>query len=113
MSKLAKIGQWNFAHQLTCLQAELHYLDGNLSLAEAAYQASIGSAREHKFFNHEAMATELFGYFYVENGKREEGLHQLTSAVQKYEHWGAMKKASDVQQFIDMARNLWSFASLR
>ena len=91
----------NFENRRLLLQAELHYLNGQLEAAEEAYQASAKSAREHKFFGEEACAYELYGVFCVENGMLEKGLTQLRIAVGKYEEWGARRKANEVQLFAD------------
>ena len=83
------------------LQAELHYLDGHLNLAEVAYKASIVSACEHKFLNEEALAYELYGVFCMENQMVDQGAEQLNIALDKYKQWGAIKKAEELQHFID------------
>lgn len=83
------------------LQAELHYLDGNLELAEQAYKASITSARDHRFVSAEAMAYELFGIFCLENQMVHRGMEQLHAAVNKYKEWGAHRKVLELQDFMD------------
>jgi hypothetical protein len=91
---------WNYENKRLLLQAELHYLDGRLEAAEKAYQASIKSARDHRFIHEEALAHELYGVFCVENGMGETGLMQLRIAMGKYEEWGARRKANEVQLYL-------------
>ena len=83
------------------LQAELHYLEGDLESAEAFYKASIKSARHHKFIHEEALACELYGIFCIENHAVDKGLKQLHIAPDKYKQWGAIKKANKLLLFID------------
>lgn len=92
---------WNFRAQSQLLQAELHYVDGKLESAETAYQASVKSAREHKLIHDEALACELYGKFCVENDMRERGSEQLRAALDKYREWGALRKARQLEAFID------------
>ena len=91
--------KFNFENKSKLLQAELHYLDGDLISAETAYKASIKSAG---FIHEQALAYELYGIFCVENNMVDEGSKQLCIAVDKYKEWGAVKKADEVQLFIDL-----------
>ena len=95
------MSKWNFENKSLLLQAELHYLNGDLDPAAAMYEASIKSARDHKFVHEEALAYELHGRFCVENQMAEKGSNQLSVAVSKYNEWGATKKANDLQLYLD------------
>jgi len=101
MIKLEKISSWNFDQHVKLLQAEIHYLNGDMDSAEVAYKASIVSAREHKFTHYVALASELYGRFCVQNLMAEKGAAQLQVAIDEYKQWGAMKKVSDVKAFMD------------
>ncbi|KAL7539524.1 hypothetical protein ACHAXR_009351 [Thalassiosira sp. AJA248-18] len=101
MSRLVEYSTWNFENKQILLQAEVHNLNGHYAMAELAYQASIASARDHKFINEEALAHELFGVFLLENKKAEKGMEQLNIAHDKYKQWGALKKAEAVKDFIN------------
>lgn len=110
MTKLVEYSDWNFENKLKLLQAELHYLYDCHSMAELFYQASITSAREHKFLHEKAMAHELYGIYLVENKMVAEGLEQLHQATENYEKWGAQKKADEVNDFIvliNLTVDLW------
>ncbi|KAL7530190.1 hypothetical protein ACHAXR_003358 [Thalassiosira sp. AJA248-18] len=102
MSKWESNNPWNFENMSKLLKAELHYLDGQLESAEDAYKASIKSARDHKFIHEEALAHELYGIFCIETRLIDKGFEHLRIAVDKYKTWGAMKKADDLQHFIDV-----------
>ena len=102
MTALAAINKWSFQHKSLLLNAELHYLDGDLESAEVAYKASIESARQHRFRHEEALSFELWGIFCIENHMADKGLKQLLIALDMYKQWGAMKKAKDVQLFIGL-----------
>jgi len=101
MIEWEKISKWNFEMRAKLLQAELHYLNGDLKSADVAYKASIVSAREHKFTHYEALACELYGIFCVENRMVDEGAKQLQTALDKYRQWGAMRKVKELQLFVD------------
>jgi len=88
--------KWNAENKALLLQAEKYYTTGNLDQAKASYEASVKSAREHKFINEEALAYELYGIFRVETGHLENGKELLRKAQSLYAEWGAMKKASEV-----------------
>ena len=98
MSQLAQHSRWNFENKVFLLKAELHYLNGDLNLAELAYESSIVSARDHKFIHEEALAHELYGFFCLENHFVSKAMEQLTLAYEKYIKWGAFKKADDMKR---------------
>lgn len=88
--------KWNAENKALLLQAEKCYTNGNLDEAKPFYEASITSAREHKFIHEEALAYELYGTFLVETGHLDHGKELLSKAQSLYSEWGAIKKASEV-----------------
>lgn len=94
------MSKWNFQNKAKLLQAELDYLNGEIESAEVAYNASIKSAREHKFIHEEALAYELYGIFCVNSGMPDQGTEQLHVALKKYKEWGAMKKVEELQDLL-------------
>mmetsp|Transcript_31775 Transcript_31775/g.57522 ORF Transcript_31775/g.57522 Transcript_31775/m.57522 type:complete len:221 (+) Transcript_31775:47-709(+) len=102
MAQSELMSKWNFENKYKLLQAELHYLNGDFETAEVAYKASIKSADDHKFIHEEALAYELHGMFCVENHWVDKGSKQLHLALEKYKQWGAMKKANELQLFINL-----------
>ena len=102
MLKWETISKWNFEQLAALLQAESHYLNGNLELAELSYKSSIISAQNHKFFQYEALASELYGIFCLETQAVDKGVDQVHLALAKYKKWGAKRKVKDLQEFIDL-----------
>ena len=101
LAKFESLSTWNFENKRALMQAELHYLNGNINAAEEAYKASIVSSHKHKWRNEEALAYELYGMFCIENKLIPKGTQQLQTAIIKYREWGAVKKANDLQFFVD------------
>ena len=101
MSQLEKTGTWNFENKMNLLEAELHYLDQRHAMAEISYQLAIASAHDHRVFHEEALAQELYGFYLIENGKSDRGLDQMRQAVDKYNQWGALKKARHLSDNIE------------
>lgn len=97
---------WNFENKSLLLEALLHSLNERHMMAENSYQASILSAREHKFHHEEALASELFGMYLVENAKVAKGIEQLQIAREKYIQWGATKKADMVKETIGVIQDV-------
>ena len=50
---MLQFSRWNFANKVSLLQALLHYVDGEYADADLAYNASIQSAHQHRFFHEE------------------------------------------------------------
>ena len=99
---MTQYSTWNFENKLSLLQAELHYLNGCLEIAELSYQAAIVSAHDHKFFHEEALARELYGIFLLENKMAEKGMEELQMAINQYKKWGAMRKVDDLKDFMEL-----------
>jgi len=96
MLRWEQISKWNWEAATILIRAELHYFDGDINSAKAAYKAAIASACAHKFRNYEALGRELYGNFCVENGMVKEGKFQHSMALDKYKQWGAMRKVEKV-----------------
>jgi len=111
MAHFVQLSTWNFENKLALLQAELHCLDSHYDLAELAYEASILSARKHKFIQEEALACELYGIHFIENRQFEKGISQLQKAINKYIQLGALKKADDVKDFVEVIKQPAHFLS--
>jgi hypothetical protein len=100
ISQLIECSEWNFRNKLHLLNALLLYLDNEHNSAEISFQSAIASAHNHRFYHEEALACEMYGIFLIENENIVKGIEQLQLAIDKYEQWGAMKKAADVQDLI-------------
>lgn len=101
-ARIAPLCPYNYENKLQLLQAELHYLEGNLESAEASYEASIVSANDSRILPEGALANELFGIFCVENQMVMKGMERLLMALELYRRWGAIKKVKELQQMIDI-----------
>lgn len=88
--------KWNAENKAALLEAEYHYAMGDSAKAKASYLESIRSAREHKFLHEEALASELFGIFCIEEGDMNQGNNALERAKALYLQWGALKKADAI-----------------
>lgn len=69
-------------------------------MAAICYEASIAAAHEHKFIQEEAIANELAGYFFLEEGEREKSLTYFEQANARYRTWGAFGIARRVEVFM-------------
>ena len=90
--------EWNFENKFLLLQAECQYAQGYTEKAAASYEASIQAATKHKFINEQALACELAGYFYKEQGDESTAMKMFKQAQVAYMQWGAVGKAKVLQQ---------------
>jgi tetratricopeptide (TPR) repeat protein len=93
--------EWNFKNKELLLEAEYHYSMKNFSMAAICYEASIEAARKHKFIPEEAIANELAGLFFLEEGNREKSLSYFEQSTACYRTWGASAIARRVEGFIE------------
>ena len=70
-------------------------------MAAICYEASIEAARKHKFIPEEAIANELAGLFFLEEGNREKSLSYFEQSTACYRTWGASAIARRVEGFIE------------
>ena len=85
---------------MVLLEAEKMYTMGNFDQAALLYERAIRLAHEHKFINHEAIASELAGIFFCDRGLRVSAEALLLHSVQCYKMWGALAVAKRVETFI-------------
>lgn len=76
--------------------AERHYTKGELSKAAKLYEESISSARNHQFNHEAALASELAGHFYVEQGDFTKAETMFEQAHTAYKKWGAKKELQNL-----------------
>ena len=93
--------EWNFKQLKLLVEAEFHYSMNNLSMAATCYEASIKAAHDHKFIHEEAIANELAGYFFLEDGQLEKSLSFFKQSAACYRTWGAFFVARRVECFIE------------
>lgn len=97
MKKWSKSCPANFLHKYLLIAAEIARLRGKASDAEALYDQSIQSAREHGYVQNEAIAGEAATGFYMAAGRNKLARLYLIDACQGYEKWGAARKVRILQ----------------
>eukprot|EP00573_Skeletonema_grethae_P013379 CAMPEP_0201712592 /NCGR_PEP_ID=MMETSP0578-20130828/59722_1 /ASSEMBLY_ACC=CAM_ASM_000663 /TAXON_ID=267565 /ORGANISM="Skeletonema grethea, Strain CCMP 1804" /LENGTH=292 /DNA_ID=CAMNT_0048201653 /DNA_START=671 /DNA_END=1549 /DNA_ORIENTATION=- len=88
-----KYSEWNWQNKMKLLEAESHACEGEVEIAKIKFQASIDSARKHRFVHEEGLASELFGMYLEENGNVDEAKQQYALARSCYQKWGAFALA--------------------
>ena len=79
----------NHQHKVDLILAEQARLAGDVATAMDHYEAAIAGARENEYIHEEALANELYGRFWVEQGKDHFAEIFLREAHALYSHWGA------------------------
>lgn len=87
----------NFLHKYHLVEAELYRVMGNIVAAKENYKVAIDLAKENEYLNDEALAYELEGKFYLEEGQKDTARTYLLQAHYKYQVWGAMAKVKDME----------------
>jgi predicted ATPase/signal transduction histidine kinase/tRNA A-37 threonylcarbamoyl transferase component Bud32 len=86
----------NHAHKGWLIEAERARVLGEPEKARRAYYRATALAREHEYRNEEALATELFATFLLEEGEGEVAALFLAKARHLYELWGAGAKVKEL-----------------
>eukprot|EP00970_Alexandrium_tamarense_P009155 scaffold1803_cov195-Alexandrium_tamarense.AAC.31 len=86
---------YSIAHSLIQL-AESYRTEKETEKAAECYEASIRSAREHRFIHEEAIACELAGYFFEDQGDKVKSRDMFQQAHNTYTKWGAVSKANSI-----------------
>ncbi len=94
---------WNWQNKLLLLEAEAYACEGEMELAKSKFQASIDSARKHRFVHEEGLACELLGMLYEESGNKEEAIQQFKNARACYQKWGAFALADRLYQHCELS----------
>jgi len=88
----------NFQHKYLLIQAEEARLTNNPFAAMQLYKQAIQSAKDNEFVQDKALAHELAGRFYLENGFKEFVKLHLMKAHGNYTLWGATRKIEDLAE---------------
>ena len=88
---------WNFDHKMHLLKAEIAFTEGNMDVAEAAYENAICEAKKTGFINEEALSCERYGLFHANRGHTAEAAKYFTKAERLYRSWNAVRKAEDIK----------------
>lgn len=93
--------EWNFTNKLHLLEAEYHFLKGDEKHAMKFYNASIKSARDHRFVHEEGLAEEKLATYLLHQRKRYEAMSAFANAKKCYERWGAHILVRRMEKSID------------
>ncbi|MEG4105748.1 AAA family ATPase [Microcoleus sp. S13_C5] len=103
-SNLEKFKLWSkhcpstYLHQRLLIEAELARITGNVLEAQDLYDQAIESARENKFLQNEALASELAAKFWLGKGKEKIAKVYMSEARYGYQRWGAKRKVEDLEE---------------
>jgi PAS domain S-box-containing protein len=89
-------GPENFTTRHALLSAELARIEGRSIEAEHLYEQAITAAREQKFIQYEALASELASRFYRERGLLTIADTYLLRARACYRSWGGAAKVKQI-----------------
>lgn len=101
MENWSRHSVWNFENNLLLLKAERHNTLQEPNAAIEAYEASIESARKHRFIHEEAIACELAAYFCARCGNQKKARELFKQSYVAYMSWGAHGKATSILKFLD------------
>jgi predicted ATPase/signal transduction histidine kinase len=99
-----QLGEWaqvnppTFGHEYALVAAEIARIDGRDAEAMRLYEQAIGSAREHGFLQHEALAYEVAARFYAARGLDAIAQAFLRGARRCYLRWGAEGKVRQLER---------------
>jgi hypothetical protein len=102
---LASHSRWNFESKLNLLAAECQYAHGEIGKAAASYDCAIKAAKESKFEYELALACELAGYFYKEQGVESKAVAMFKQSRDAYIEWGAVGKAQTLPYVQEVVQN--------
>ena len=94
---------WNFSQKYHLLSAEQAFAQNEIELAISSYNKAVAEAKEHKFINEAALASECSGLFYLDQGNLIKVQEYFSSAEEAYRNWGALRKAEHVHSIMESA----------
>ena len=100
MKKWAESSQHNFQAQAYLLEAEEAFSNNEAERAESLYEMAMSSAKEHRFPNVQALASELAGLFLLECDKKDRALEHFMAAHELYHDWGGIAKSNALFQYV-------------
>ncbi|HSE39071.1 MAG TPA: sigma 54-interacting transcriptional regulator [Blastocatellia bacterium] len=87
----------NFLCQSLLLSAEIERVSGRDFSAQDLYDRAVNYASEAGLLQHQALANELFGRFWLGRGQRKIAEVFLVEARDCYAKWGAISKAENLE----------------
>jgi PAS domain S-box-containing protein len=98
MNIWSKLAPMNFLHKFYLVKSELCRVTGKIDEARECYDKSIDLAKENEYLNDEALAYELAGKLYVDEGIQETAKIYFREARNKYQLWGAVAKVKNLEE---------------
>ena len=98
MATWAHFAPHNYQHQWDLIAAEKARNSEQKWEAVTFYQRAREGAKENEYLHHEAIACELTGEFYLEQGMAEVAQVYIRDAYYAYQRWGANTKIEDLEQ---------------
>jgi predicted ATPase/signal transduction histidine kinase/tRNA A-37 threonylcarbamoyl transferase component Bud32 len=100
----AKIETWaqhapmNYQHKYDLIEAEKQRVFGNSLEAMEYYDRAIAAAKANAFTQHEAIANEIAGEFYLAINRTKAARAYFIDAYYAYIRWGAIAKVKDLEK---------------
>jgi PAS domain S-box-containing protein len=98
LAVLAESCPENFRCQSLLVSAEIERISGRSPAAQELYERAIGHAESTAMLQHQALANELCGRFWMQRGQDVVAAAYLTAARHAYGRWGAAAKAADLER---------------
>lgn len=88
----------NFQHQCDLVAAEIAQVEKDYWLAGTLYQKAVLGAKQHNYLRDEALAGELAGHFYLQQGLESIAHTYLIESHYAYQRWGALAKITQLEE---------------
>ncbi|WP_437972031.1 AAA family ATPase [Sorangium sp. So ce260] len=98
MKRWADAGPDNVLHKHLLLLAEQARVEGRRAEAMDLYERGIEAARQADYINNQALGNELYGRFWLGQGRAEFAGMFLRRALYLYERWGASAKVEALRE---------------
>ncbi|WP_434048443.1 MULTISPECIES: AAA family ATPase [Sorangium] len=98
MKRWADAGPDNVLHKHALLLAEKARVEGRTAEAMDLYERGIEAARQADYINNQALGNELYGRFWLAQGRLEFAGIFLRRAMYLYERWGASAKVEALRE---------------
>jgi predicted ATPase/serine phosphatase RsbU (regulator of sigma subunit)/tRNA A-37 threonylcarbamoyl transferase component Bud32 len=97
MKRWALHAPMNYQHKYDLVEAEKARVLGQLEAIDL-YEQAIQGARNHQYFQEEALAYELAAKFYLGRGMEKIAQTYLLEAHYRYQQWGALAKVKHLEE---------------
>ncbi|AUX23236.1 serine/threonine protein kinase [Sorangium cellulosum] len=98
MRRWADSGPENVQHRLLLLLAERARVERRVAEAMDLYEQAIEAARQQDYIQNQALGNELYGRFWLAQGRTEFAMMFLRKAVYLYDRWGARGKVDALRE---------------